>query len=85
MNVFLKRMSVSYENFVAGLPATLLFLVMMASASAQAESFPGSFANLAEKLLPAVVNISSLTLDEPDKSKSCKSRKKTNGTNIGKR
>ncbi len=58
MNVFLKRMSVSYENFVAGLPATLLFLVMMASASAQAESFPGSFANLAEKLLPAVVNIS---------------------------
>jgi serine protease Do len=40
------------------LASTLLALAMMASAAAKAESIPGSFADLAEKLLPAVVNIS---------------------------
>ena len=58
MNVFFKRILVNKDKSVTGLAATMLFLVMMASGSAQAESFPGSFANLAEKLLPAVVNIS---------------------------
>ena len=59
MNVFLKRLSVNYYNRIAWLAAALLvFAMMLASAGAQARSAPGSFADLAEKLLPAVVNIS---------------------------
>ena len=58
MNVFSKRMLVSYYSCMTWLTAALFALLMMASAVAKAESFPGSFANLAEKLLPAVVNIS---------------------------
>jgi len=58
VNVFSKRMLVSYYSCMTWLTAALFALLMMASAVAKAESFPGSFANLAEKLLPAVVNIS---------------------------
>jgi serine protease Do len=59
VNVFLKRLSVNYYNRLSWLAATLLvFAMMLTSAVAQARSASGSFADLAEKLLPAVVNIS---------------------------
>ena len=58
MNVFSKRMCTIHRDLVIRLLSSLFFLVLMASATAQAKTFPGSFANLAEKLLPAVVNIS---------------------------
>ena len=58
MNVFSKRMPINYYSYMTWLAAALLALLMMASVAAKAEAFPGSFADLAEKLLPAVVNIS---------------------------
>ena len=65
MNVFSKRLSVDYYNRLSWLTVALLALAMMlASAAAQARSVPGSFADLAEKLLPAVVNISTTQVME---------------------
>jgi len=45
-------------TFLVGLLSTQLLFVVVATASAQGKTFTGSFADLAEKLLPAVVNIS---------------------------
>ena len=65
MNVFSKRLPVNYYNRLSWLATALLALAMMlASAVAQARSVPGSFADLAEKLLPAVVNISTTQVIE---------------------
>lgn len=58
MNIFSSRVPLNNCKLLKGLTSALLLLVLLGSASAKAEKFPGSFANLAEKLLPAVVNIS---------------------------
>lgn len=58
MNVFSKRIPLNFCESLTRLITALLFLVVVSITSAKAETFPGSFANLAEKLLPAVVNIS---------------------------
>ena len=62
MNGFEKRMSKNYNYIALALLTTFVLLVFVASASAQAKTFPGNFANLAEKLLPSVVNISTTQL-----------------------
>lgn len=65
MNVYSKQLSVNYFNRLTWLATALLALAMMfASASAQARSAPDSFADLAEKLLPSVVNISTTQVIE---------------------
>ncbi|MBH89847.1 MAG: serine protease [Magnetovibrio sp.] len=55
-------MSKNYNYIALALLTTFVLLVFVASASAQAKTFPGNFANLAEKLLPSVVNISTTQL-----------------------
>jgi serine protease Do len=65
VNVFSKQLSVNYYNRLTLLAAVPLALaIMLTSAAAQARSVPGSFADLAEKLLPAVVNISTTQVIE---------------------
>jgi serine protease Do len=60
-----KRLSINYFNRLTWLATALLALAtMLASAAAQARPAPDSFADLAEKLLPAVVNISTTQVME---------------------
>jgi serine protease Do len=60
-----KRLFINYFNRLTWLAMALLALAtMLASAAAQARPAPDSFADLAEKLLPAVVNISTTQVME---------------------
>ena len=61
MNVFFEKKALSLENLIK---VFIVFALVLITAKVQAKSAPDGFADLAERLLPSVVNISTTQVIE---------------------